>query len=209
MTGRKAGWWIVRGGWVLTAGVTVWLMLFSGTDPASTILFAAALLAIAVALLCVGRAVEAHGVRERLMWIGRTLALLSAAVAIGFPAVLYQEIAMLISQGCALPYDIEAALWYEAATMPLVVVPALIALRSARLGGVLFLLDGVFYILMSVYQPFGKFYPEATSSGWIGIPLLDQILQPAFVTAALLLIGSTRAADEQPPGSSMGVIAPR
>ncbi len=188
----KAARWIVRGAWSILALIFVWLVAFSGTDVGSTILGATALLLGALAVLGVGRAIDTPRARGRALWAGRALGLLGAVVAISFPAVLYQEIAMLVGQGRPLTYDIERALWFEFAMMPLVVVPALVALRWSRVGGVLFLLEGVFRIVVSVTQPFGVLYPEATGSGFIGIPVLDLLLQPGFITAALLLFGSSR-----------------
>ena len=60
------------------------------------------LLAVAaLGAVCAGRAIDAGTVRSRLLWVGRALALVGAAVTIVFPAVQYQEIAMLASQGRA------------------------------------------------------------------------------------------------------------
>ncbi len=201
MLGRAAR-RIVLGSWSILALVLGWLVAISGTDLGSTILFATALLVVAVAVLCAGRAIDAASLRDRLVWVGRALGLLGAAVAISFPAVLYQEIAMLIGQSRALTYDIEAALWYEFRTMPLLVVPALVALRWARVGGLLFLLDGIFNVFVASFQPFGVVYPEAASSAWIGIP-------PVFITAALLLLGSTRGSNERRPGPSALTVTSR
>jgi hypothetical protein len=194
VTRRSARTWPTRTVWALAACMTLWLIAFSGTDPGSVILFVLAVGAVAPALLCVGRAIAARGVHRKLLWLGRALALVGAAVVVSFPAVLYQEIAMLVGQGRALTYDIQRALWYEAAVMPLVLVPALVTLRWPRLGGVLFVLDGLLNILQSLYQPFGVLYPEATAGGWTGVPLLSLILQPAFIAAALLLFGSAGTA---------------
>jgi len=198
------GRWLVRAGWALGAIVLGWLVMFSGTDPASTILFGLAIAAVALALRCAGRAFDAPG-RAKLTWIGRALALVGAAVAISFPAVLYQEIAMIAAQGRALSYDIPRALWFEAATMPLVVIPALVALRWSRAGAMLFLLDGLFNVAMSVYQPFGVLYPEAAGSGPIGVPILDLIVQPQLVVAALLLLGRGGGTSEMRPAP--GIVA--
>jgi hypothetical protein len=163
---------------------------FLGIDPASAILFAVALLAVVVALLCVRRAIGASSARARLVWLGRALALVGAAIAVSFPATLYQEIVMLADQGRTPTYDIARAIWYETAMMPLVALPAAIALRWPRLGGALFVLTGVATAALAIWQPFGVIYPE--SRGWTGAPVLDVLLQPAFVTAALLLAGSSR-----------------
>jgi hypothetical protein len=127
------------------------------------------------------------------------LALLAAAVAVSFPAVLYGEITMLVDQGRALTYDIQGALWYEFRAMALVLVPALVALRWARTGGVLFVLNGIFNIIVSLFQPFGVIYPEADTGGLLGLGALGLIIQPAFLIAALLLFGSAR-----PTGRTQG-----
>lgn len=190
-TGRVAR-WIVRGAWSILAIFFVWLVAFSGIDVGSRALFGAALLLAAFAILCLARAFDTPRARGRARWAGRALGLLGAVAAISFPAVLYQEIAMLVAQGRALTYDIPRALWYEFAAMPLVVIPALIALRWTRTGGVLFLLQAVVNIVVSLTRPFGVLYPEATASGFIGIPVLDLLLQPGFITAGLLLIGGSR-----------------
>lgn len=200
MTASKAVWWLVRAGWVLAASVTAWLVAFSGTDPASTILFGVAIITVAVALLCVGRAGDAAAVRMKILWIGRALGLLGSAVAVSFPAELYQEIQMLVSRGETPAAWFPAAIRYQVAVMPLVTVPALVALRWARLGGVLFLIGGIFNIFESLYRPFGVVFPEATGSGWTGIGAIDLILQPAIVTAVLLLIGGAARTGEPKAG---------
>lgn len=180
--------WLVRAAWVLSGVALVWLVAFSGTDAGSAILFAVAILLGGGAVVCGARAISAAGGREALLWAGRALGLLGAAVAISFPATLYQEIAMLAAQGRRATYDIERALWYEMRMMPLVVVPALLALRWPRAGGVLFLLEGAFAIFVSLARPFGVIYPEATGGG--GVDLLAQT--PPFVAGALLLLGTVR-----------------
>lgn len=194
MTRRSARAWPTRIVWALVAFVAVWIVAFSGTDPASAILFVLAIVALAAAVLCAGRAIAARGIHRKLLWVGRVLALVGAAVAVSFPAVLYQEIATLVGQGRAPTYDIQRALWYEAASMPFVVVPALVALRWPRLGGVLLALDGSLNIIQSVYQPFGVLYPEASPGGWTGVGLLSLIMQPALIAAALLVFGSAGSA---------------
>lgn len=182
---------LVYAAWGLLALGLIGVLVTSpdGITPGPTILFATAALVAALGALCVGRAIDAENVRARLLWVGRALALLGAAVTIAFPAVLYEEIAMLASQGRRPTYDIEAAMWHEFLLMPLVVVPAFIALRSARLGAALFVLDGMFQVIETLYHPFGNFFPEASASGPFGVLILDVLIQPAFITAALLLLG--------------------
>lgn len=159
---------LVYAAWGLLAVGVIGVVLTSsdGSSPGPTILFVTAGLVAALGAVCAGRAIDAGTVRSRLLWVGRALALVGAAVTIVFPAVLYQEIAMLASQGRQPTYDIEAAMWHEFQLMPLVVVPAFVALRWARLGAALFVLDGVFQAI-------------------------DLLIQPAFITAALLLFGSS------------------
>jgi hypothetical protein len=183
---------VVFGSWSIVAFAGVWLVM-TATDVGSVLLFGAGLFLVSLAAYCLGRAIDATGRGPRLVWSGRMLALLAAAVAVSFPAVLYGEITMLVGQGRAPTYDIEGALWYEFHAMPLVLVPGLVALRWTRSGAVLFVLDGIVNIALSVLQPFGVIYPEADSGGFLGLGALGLIMQPAFLIAALLLIGSARA----------------
>lgn len=181
----------VYAAWALLALGLIGILVTSsdGISPGPTILFAAAALATALGALCGARAMDAQNLRSRLLWVGRALALLGAAVAIVFPAMLYGEIAMLAGQGRRPTYDIEAAMWHEFQLMPLVVVPAFVALRWARMGAALFVLSGVFNAIEMLYHPFGNFYPEAGGAGPFGVLVLDLLAQPAFITAALLIIG--------------------
>jgi hypothetical protein len=183
----RVGWWLIKSGRALCAVVLAWLVLFSGLDPGSRILFALAIPAVAVALLCVGYAVEVRELRGRLLWLGRGLALLGAAFAISFPGQLFQEVLTLQYRGQTPADWYPRAIWYSAATMPLVLVPALLALRWARLGGTLFVLGGLFNVLESVYHPFGVIFPEMTTDP---IALTVFALLPGFITAVLLLVGS-------------------
>jgi hypothetical protein len=182
--------WIVAV-WVMPALGAV-VLLVSGTDGGSAVLSSAALFLVALAVGCAARAACATSLGARLVWAGRMLAMIGAAFAVVMPAILYQEIVMLTDQGRALTYDIAGAIWYEFRAMPLVILPALIAYRWARVGGVLLLLDGLFNVAFSLFQPFGVIYPDASGSGFTGVLVLDLVLQPAFVTAALLLVGGTR-----------------
>jgi hypothetical protein len=187
------GWWLVRGGWALCAVVLAWLVLFSGIDPGSRILFALAIPSVAVAFLCVGYAVDVRDLRGRLVWLGRGLALVGAAFAISFPGQLFQEVLTLQSRGQTPADWYPRAVWYSAATMPLVLIPALVALRWPRLGGTLFVLGGIFNVLGSIYHPFGVIFPETTTDP---VALTVFAFLPGFITAALLLIGSTSTAGE-------------
>jgi hypothetical protein len=171
-------------GWLVLAGFG--LGYYEG-DFASAILAALGLLIGAVAAYCLGRAVDARGERIGLLWAGRALALFGAAFAIIFPAILYGEIVQLIHRGKPLTYDIEAAIWYQFRMMPLTVVPALVALRWGRIGGLLFLLLGAFSIADGIYHFGGvNYYPE----GATGLMELVVVNMPAFLTAALLFVGS-------------------
>jgi hypothetical protein len=187
----RVGWWLVRGGWALCAVVLAWVVLFSEIDPGSRILFALAIPAVAAALLCAGYAVDVGELRGRLVWLGRGLALLGAAFAISFPGQLFQEVLMLQSRGQTPADWYPRAIWYSAATMPLVLIPALVALGWPRLGGTLFVLGGIFNVLDSVYHPFGVIFPETTTDP---IALTVFALLPGFTTAALLLVGSINTA---------------
>jgi hypothetical protein len=122
---------------------------------------------------------------------GPGLALLGAAFAISFPGQLFQEILMLQSRGQTPADWYPRAIWYAAATMPLVLVPALVALRWPRVGGMLFVLGGVFNVLESVYHPFGVIFPEMTTDP---IALTVSAFLPGFITAALLLVGRINTA---------------
>ena len=165
-------------------------LILSATDVGSALLFATALYIAAVAVRCVGCAIDAPSLGQRLLWTGRALGLVGAAIAVSFPATLYQEIAVLVAQGRPLTYDIERAIWYEVGMMPLTIVPALVAFRWARAGGLLFVLGGTITVAVAWLQPFGEIYPEARGTGITGIRVLDLLCQPAFVTAGLLLVGA-------------------
>ncbi|HYU81827.1 MAG TPA: hypothetical protein VFA31_03715, partial [Candidatus Polarisedimenticolia bacterium] len=200
VTFRNLGWWLIKGGWALCAVVLAWLVLFSGIDAGSRILFALAIPVVAVALVCVGYSVDVRGLPGKLLWLGRGLALLGAAFAVSFPGQLYQEILTLQARG-QMPSDwYPRAIWYSAATMPLVVMPALVALRWPRLGGTLFVLGGVFNVLESVYHPFGVIFPEMTTDP-VGLAFA---FLPGFITAALLLLGGIgRASEHRVSGSAL------
>lgn len=95
---------------------------------------------------------------------------------------------MLTAQGRPLTYDMQRAFWYEMGVMPLVVVPALVALRWPRAGGMSFLMGAALTIVIALGKPFGVIYPEAT-----GGAVADVVsLVPPLVTALLLLLGTTR-----------------
>ena len=193
MTLRNLGCWPTKGGWALCAIAVAWLVLFSGIDPGSTILFALAIPGIAVALICVGYAVEVRELRGRLVWLGRALAFFGAAFTVSFPAQLYQEILTLESRGQAPAGWYPRAIWYSAATIPLVLVPALVSLRWPRLAGTLFVVAGIFNAAESVYHPFGVTFPEMTTDSLT----LTLASLPVFVTAALLIAGGTARAGGQ------------
>ncbi len=180
--------------------VVAWLILaafafgYYGGDLASVILGVLGLLVGAGAAYCLGRAVDARGQRIGLLWAGQGLALFGAAFVIIFPAILYGEIVQLIQRGKPLTYDIEAAIWHEFRIMPLTVVPALVALRWARIGGLLFLLLAAYGIADGLYHFGGvNYYPEGASG------LMDNVIVnvPAFLTAALLFAGSRRWRGEE------------
>ncbi len=184
----------------LVVAIIAWLILaafafgYYGGDLASAILGVLGLLIGAGAVYCLGRAVDARGERIGLLWAGRALALFGAAFVIIFPAILYGEIVQLIQRGRPLTYDIEAAIWHEFRVMPLTVVPALVALRWARIGGLLFLLLAAYSIADGLYHFGGvNYYPEGATG------LMDNLIVnvPAFLTAALLFVGSARWRGEE------------
>jgi hypothetical protein len=184
----------------LVVAIIAWLILaafafgYYGGDLASAILGVLGLLIGAGAVYCLGRAVDARGERIGLLWAGRALALFGAAFVIIFPAILYGEIVQLIQRGRPLTYDIEAAIWHEFRVMPLTVVPALVALRWARIGGLLFLLLAAYSIAGGLYHFGGvNYYPEGATG------LMDNLIVnvPAFLTAALLFVGSERWRGEE------------
>lgn len=185
---------IVVAGWGLLGFAFVGLAGFAGVDTASTILFSLAIAFLGCAVYCAGRAIDAQGLRAKALWVGRMLGLIGAAIAVSFPAILYQEIAVVIASGdlgdlAWLP----TAIWYQLLVMPLVVVPAFLSLRWSRAAAVLFVLDGLLNIVLAVVKPFGDIFPDATASGFIPIPILDVLLQPGFVAAFFLLVGSGAA----------------
>jgi hypothetical protein len=171
-------------GWLILAAVGFG---YYGGDPASAILGGLGLLVGAGAAYCLGRAIDARGERIGLLWAGRALALFGAAFAILFPAILYGEIVQLVQRGKAPTYDIEAAIWHEFRMLPLTIVPALVALRWARVGGLLFLLLAAYHVADGLYHFGGvNYYPEGITS----LPELLIVNVPAFLTAALLFVGS-------------------
>jgi hypothetical protein len=177
----------------LVVAIIGWLILaafgfgYFGGDLASAILGGLGLLVGAGAAYCVGRAVDARGERIGLLWAGRGLALFGAAFVILFPAILYGEIVQLVQLGKPQTYNMEAAIWHEFRVMPLTIVPALVALRWARVGGLLFLLLAAYSIADGLYHFGGvNYYPE----GAAGLPELLIVNVPAFLTATLLFLGS-------------------
>jgi len=170
----------------LVVAIIAWLILaafafgYYGGDLASAILGVLGLLIGAGAVYCLGRAVDARGERIGLLWAGRALALFGAAFVIIFPAILYGEIVQLIQRGRPLTYDIEAAIWQEFRVMPLTVVPALVALRWARIGGLLFLVLAAYSIADGLYHFGGvNYYPEGATG------LMDNLIVnvPAYSRA--------------------------
>jgi hypothetical protein len=196
----------------LVVAIIAWLVYaafafgyFAG-DLASAILGVLGLIVGAGAAYCLGRAVDARGQRIGLLWTGRALALLGAAFAIIFPSILYGEIVQLTQRGQPLSYDIQAAIWHEFRIMPLTVVPALVALRWARIGALLFALLAVYSIADGLYHFGGvDYYPEGATG------LMDNVIVnvPAFLTAALLFFGSTRWRGEEGGTFWRTVSAPR
>jgi hypothetical protein len=190
---RSLSWWVVRGSWLLTAAAVVALFL-SGADPASTILIGTALALAVPAAACVGGAMDARGTSERLVWVGRVLALFGAGVAIAFPAMLYGELVALAADPThggeeQLPRGIA----YTAALMPLTIVPAVLALRWTRLGGLLLLLNAFVAVLGNVYDPFHAF-PDRDVMGGLVFDAL-----PRLLTAAFLIAGGAGPAGQGPP----------
>lgn len=183
--------------------VIAWLVLaasglgYYGGDVASAILGLLGLLIGVGAAYCLGRAVDARGKRVGLLWAGRALALFGAALAILFPAILYGEIVQLVARGKPLTYDIGAAIWHEFRVMPLAIVPALVALRWARIGGLLFLCRAAFNVADGLYHFGGvNYYPQAQATDVVGLLIVNL---PVFLTAALLLVGSERWTGEDAP----------
>jgi hypothetical protein len=179
--------WVVWGGWALVATTAIWLLLFSRIDRASAILFVLGLGAGAVAIWCLGSAIEARDGRDRILWIGRAAAFGGAAFSVSFPGQLYQEIQMLLSRSQTPDAWYPGAIWYSAATMPLVIVPALVALPWSRLGGALFLADALFIVVERLYRPFGVIFPDASTDPGTFVAF---VLAPPLVTGLLLLAGS-------------------
>jgi len=111
---------------VATVAAVVWLAL-SDLDRASALLFSAATVVAAGAVLCLGRAVQATPGAGRWAWAGRALGLGGAAIAIAFPALLYAELTHAT--------DLDDVVWMPrafaltAVLVPVTVVPALVALR--------------------------------------------------------------------------------
>ena len=161
-------------------------------DIASAILFAAASVVGLSSLLCVRRMIGAGGTPARLVWSGRALALLGAAVAIAFPGVLYRELVDI-----ALPRGADVA-WMRtgiaqtALLMPLTVIPALVALRHSLLGGSLFALNAIVSAVLVAYDPFGAFPYRDVPGGLV----FD--VGPRLLTAALLLGGAVSRRHPKP-----------
>lgn len=179
--------------WVVLAFFNGMWTAFYGQDLASAILVVLALVIGVVAAYCLGRAVDARRERTGLLWAGRALALAGAAAAVAFPTVLYGEIAMLAQQREAPTYDIEAAIWHSFWTLPLTLVPALVALRWGRIGGILFVLLAAYAFLDSLYHFGGvNYFPEARTD----LVTLVMANAPAFVTGVLLFVGASRWSGE-------------
>lgn len=184
-------------GVIFWAGLGLWnasWWLSYGRDAGSGILVLLALLIGAAAAYSLGRAVDARRQRAGLLWAGRALALAGAAFAVAFPSVLYGEMVMLAQQGKPAGYDMEAALWHTVSVLPLGIVPALVALRWGRIGGLLLLLLTAYGIADSVYHFDGvNYFPQARTD------LMTRIIvnAPAVATAVLLFVGSHRWGAEE------------
>ncbi|MDE3113745.1 MAG: hypothetical protein KGN00_09910 [Chloroflexota bacterium] len=183
--------WIVRALWAFVALGLVWVIVLSGTDTASTILFSAALVVVAPAFLCFTRAISSRRVRARIAWTGRALALVGTAVAIAFPGILYGEVLMLLGRGQD-PSALVPGIVQSAVLIPATAIPALLSLRWTRLGGYLFLLNAALAAILQVDDPFGAF-PDR---GVLGGLVFD--VAPRALTAVLLTVGGMRPSREGP-----------
>ncbi len=154
-------------------------------DPATVILTAVALVFVATAVWCARRLLDAAGVRARLAWAGRTLALLGGAFAIWMPAELYGELVMVAPVGSDDVLWLPRAIWFQLAWMPVTVVPALVALRATRAGGLLFLVSAGLGLLEELLQPFGVVFPDASHD----VSAYLFTYGPGLLTASLLLLG--------------------
>jgi len=154
-------------------------------DPASAVLSALALGFAAAALWSAHRATLVTGVRRRLAWIGRALALVGAAVAVWFPAELYGELGAVVRSGSDDVAWLPRAIWYSLATTPLAVAPALVALRSVRAGALLFGAAMAFHIFEAVARPLGVIFPDAGQ----GPAAYLFSYGPPLLTAVLLGLG--------------------
>lgn len=181
----------MRGLWVLIAIGLLWVIVFSGADQASTILYSVALILVAPTFLCFSYAIEARRIRPRLMWIGRALALLGAATAIAFPGILYAELVTIVERATGDPEVLARGIAQNAIWMPFTVIPALLALRWTRVGGYLFLLNAGVAAILAVDDPFNAF-PDRDIAGGL---VFD--VAPRAVTAVLLIVGGLRPARER------------
>ena len=183
----RAGTIVAVVAWLIVGGSSVVWTIGYGRDLASAILDALALLIAAAGAYCLGRAADARRDRVGFLWAGRALGLFGAAATVAFPAILYGEIVMLAQRGQAPTYDIEAAIWHEFPLMPIVIVPALVALRWGRIGGLLFVLAAAYNIADGMFHFGGvNYFPEARTD--LGAFVASN--GPAVLTAALLLVGS-------------------
>ena len=182
---------------IFWAGLGLWnasWWLGYSRDAGSGIFVLLALLVGAAAAYSLGRAIDARRQRAGALWLGRALALAGAAVAVAFPSVLYGEMVMLAQQGRSAGYDIEAALWHEVSVLPLGILPALVALRGGRVGGLLLLLLTAYGVADSIYHFDGvNYFPQARTD------LVTRIIvnAPAVATAVLLFVGSHRWGAEE------------
>lgn len=163
-------------------------------DPASAILSAVAVLFGLGALWCVRRLVMTSGAMGRLAWAGRAFALLGAAFAIWFPAELYGELTVVVRTGSDDVVWLPRAIWISAATSPLLVLPALIALRAPRVGGLLFVLTLVLHALEELTRPFGVLFPDASHDVIAAVFSYG----PLVLTSFLLLLGRDGPALDEP-----------
>ncbi len=167
MTLRRIGRWAVLGLLAITLFyAVVWSGLIVLTERGlaelsvwTVVIDVVALLGVAAAIICLDRTFSAQGWRLKLLWLGRTFGLIGATIAVSFPATLFNEVVFAIGRGRSPGIWFPTAIDHEAAVIPLVAVPAIVALRWPRLGAAMWVLSGLSGAYERVYQPFGVIFP--------------------------------------------------
>lgn len=183
---------------VLTAfdvlGALLVIVLSPGVEAGTALLIASASAVGVVAAAACARSIDARSAAARAVWLARVFGLIGAAIAILFPAILVGEFAF-VAPGDAEGYAMLAGeIRFTALTLPLAVVPIVVALRMPVAGGVLVLLSAAWGFVQGAFDPFGAFPERAVTAS-----IVMNTVPPLAIGLALVVGGlAMRRAPKEP-----------